>query len=59
MPYKSQAQRALFYAKEARGELPKGTAERWQEETGKRKLPEYVKEAQKRALGKLAKKGQS
>ncbi len=56
MPYKSQAQRKLFYAKEARGELPKGTAERWQEETGKRKLPEYVEEAQRRALKKLSKR---
>lgn len=29
-----------MYAAEARGELPKGTAARWQKETGKKKLPE-------------------
>jgi hypothetical protein len=44
MPFKSQAQRRLFYAKEARGELPKGTAAKWEEHTPKdKKLPEHVK----------------
>lgn len=42
MPYKSDSQRRLFFAKEARGEMPEGTAERWQAETGKKKLPEHV-----------------
>lgn len=54
MPYKSQAQRALFYAKESRGELPEGTAERWEKETKKKKLPEYASEAKRRALSRLA-----
>ena len=43
MPFKSKAQRRFFYAAEARGELPKGTAARWEEETPKgKKLPEKV-----------------
>lgn len=33
MPYKSQAQRRFMYAAEARGEVPKGTADRWSKET--------------------------
>jgi hypothetical protein len=40
MPFKSEAQRRFMYAAEARGEVPKGTAAKWQEETGKKKLPE-------------------
>jgi hypothetical protein len=46
MPYKSKAQMRLFFAKEKRGELPKGTAERWAEHTPSIKaLPEHKKEA--------------
>ena len=42
MPYESESQRRLFYAKESRGELPEGTAERWSKETKKKgkRLPE-------------------
>lgn len=41
MPYKSQAQRRFMYAAEARGEVPKGTADRWSKETKNIKsLPE-------------------
>lgn len=54
MPYKSQAQRRFMYAAEARGDVKKGTAGRWEQETTSTRLPEYVKEAQRRALGKLA-----
>lgn len=43
MSFKSQAQRRFMFAAEARGEVPKGTARRWQRETGKgKKLPEKV-----------------
>ena len=41
MPFQSQAQRRLFFAKEERGELPKGTAKRWAKHTKNIKaLPE-------------------
>ncbi|MFZ5559822.1 MAG: hypothetical protein ACOZAL_03445 [Patescibacteria group bacterium] len=44
MPYHSKAQQRFFFAKEKRGELPKGTAERWAHETPNIKaLPERVK----------------
>lgn len=46
MPFKSEAQRRFFHAAEARGELPKGTAARWEDETPKAKrkrLPMHVK----------------
>jgi hypothetical protein len=44
MPYKSKAQQRLFFAKEERGELPKGTAKRWAHETKNiKKLPEKKK----------------
>jgi len=47
MPFKSQAQRTLFYAKAERGEIPKETVKRWEEETPKgKKLPEKVKTAE-------------
>lgn len=45
MPFASKAQRRFFYAAEARGQMPKGTAARWQKETGKKKLPEHKKTA--------------
>jgi len=52
MPFKSKRQWRAFFAMEARGELPKGTARRWARETkaaGKsyRSLPERVKRKQK------------
>lgn len=53
MPFKSRSQQRLFFAKEARGELPKGTAKQWAKETPSlKKLPEHV-EAKKRALNKF------
>jgi len=33
MPFKSKAQWRRFFAMEARGELPKGTARKWAHET--------------------------
>lgn len=44
MPFVSQKQRALFHAKEKRGEIKKGTTARWERETPKgKKLPKRVK----------------
>lgn len=43
MPFKSKAQRRLFYVLEAKGKLKKGTARQWDAETGDRKLPERVR----------------
>lgn len=49
MPWKSEAQRRLFYAMASRGEITQETLERWKRETGDRKLPERVsKDAIKR-----------
>ena len=49
MPWKSEAQRRLFYAMASRGEISRETLERWKRETGDRKLPERVsKDAIKR-----------
>lgn len=43
MPFASRKQRAWMYAAEKRGEVPAGTAERWQAETPKgKKLPKYA-----------------
>lgn len=44
MPFKSRAQARRFFAMEARGELPRGTARRWAHETpgGITSLPERV-----------------
>ena len=44
MPFKSKSQQRLFFAKEARHELPKGTAKRWAHETKNiKRLPERKK----------------
>jgi hypothetical protein len=43
MPFKSQSQARLFFAKEARGELPKEKALEWAHKTKDiKKLPEKV-----------------
>lgn len=42
MPFKSEAQRRLFYAKAKRGEMSKATVKRWEDETPKKKLPERL-----------------
>jgi len=48
MPFKSKSQMKLFFAKEARGELPKGTAEHWARETKDIKhLPPRVRKNKK------------
>lgn len=44
MPFKSKAQQRMMFAKEARGEVKKGTAKRWAHETKDMKhLPERKK----------------
>lgn len=43
MPFKSDAQRRLFYAKMGRGEISKKTVKKWEDETPKKKLPRYAK----------------
>jgi len=40
VPFKSKAQRRWMHAAEARGEVPKGTASRWEHETKDESLPE-------------------
>lgn len=43
MPFKSQAQRKMMYAKASRGEISKKTVEEFEAATPKNKpLPEYV-----------------
>jgi hypothetical protein len=57
MPFKSKAQQRLFFAKEARHELPKGTSKEWADETKDIKyLPEKVNYQREYALRELKKK---
>jgi|PlaIllAssembly_1097288.scaffolds.fasta_scaffold00046_8 hypothetical protein len=45
MPFKSEAQRRLFWAKVGRGEISRETAEKWEAHTpNKDELPMHVKE---------------
>ncbi len=57
MPFKSKDQMRLFFAKEERGELPKGTAKRWARHTPNiEDLPEKKSELQEKidiSLGKI------
>lgn len=46
MPFKSEAQRRLFHAKAARGEMSDETVKEWEHATkNKKKLPMHVKKA--------------
>lgn len=46
MPFKSRSQMRKFFAMEAEGKLPKGTARTWAHHTPNlKKLPEHVKAA--------------
>ena len=46
MPFKSKAQQRFMFAAESRGDVPKGTAERWAKETPDIKsLPEKKRKA--------------
>lgn len=54
MPYKSKSQQRAFFAMEAKGELPKGTAKKWMAHTENfSELPDKVK-AEKKAAFKVA-----
>lgn len=49
MPFKSKRQMRKFFAMEGRGELPKGTAERWAHKTKNIKsLPERMAKRKKK-----------
>jgi hypothetical protein len=55
MPFKSKAQQRYMFAAEARGELPRGTAERWAHHTRSiEALPERVKKRKKKAAAPLS-----
>lgn len=43
MPFKSEAQRRLFHAKEARGEMSKKTVDEWEHATKNKKNLPYHK----------------
>ena len=45
MPFKSEAQRRLFYAKARRGEMSPATIKKWEKHTPDKKLQERVKTA--------------
>ena len=56
MPFKSQAQRAYFHAAERRGELPPGTAARWEDHTLKgKRLPKRLRKKLKKRLRERSK----
>jgi hypothetical protein len=54
MPFKSEAQRRLFHAKEGRGEMSHKTVEEWEHATkNKKELPYHKKEASPLVLALL------
>ena len=55
MPFRSKAQRRLFYAKMRRGEIDPETVREWERETGNRRLPERVSR-RGRSRGRKAKR---
>lgn len=56
MPFKSKAQQRWMFAAEARGEVPKGTAKEWAEDTDFKKLPDRVKKKKKKKFTESLKK---
>lgn len=48
MPFKSQAQRRKFYMLAKQGKISKAKLKEWEEETGKRKLPERARAKRKK-----------
>ncbi len=48
MPFKSEAQRAKFAELVKQGKISQKEFDKWQSETGKKKLPERVKPKTKR-----------
>lgn len=52
MPFKSESQRRLFWAKVGRGEISRKTAEEWESHTPKKKrLPERMKQEKRSQVG--------
>jgi hypothetical protein len=49
MPFKSEAQRRLFHAKAARGEISKKTVHEWEHATKNKKALPYHKKHEKKA----------
>lgn len=43
MPFKSQAQRGMFYHLMAIGKMDPKTVKKWEKETKKKKLPYHIK----------------
>ena len=43
MPFKSKAQRRLFWAKVDKGEITEAKAREWERETKDKNLPEHIK----------------
>jgi hypothetical protein len=56
LPFRSKAQRRLFYAKLKRGEMSQKTIDEWESKT-KGKLPERVKNRKRKALQQHRYKG--
>ena len=54
MPFKSESQRRLFWAKVNRGEISKEEALKWERETKDKDLPEHVARPKKTAALELA-----
>ena len=54
MPFRSQSQRRLFYAKMKRGEISKKTVAEWESET-RGKLPERAKKKRRQKIHALHK----
>jgi hypothetical protein len=50
MPFKSQAQRGFMHAAESRGQVPKGTAAKWESHTKRKKLPQHVAKTAEQAV---------
>lgn len=54
MPFRSEKQRKLFYAKSQRGEISKKTVQHWESATTNKHLPERVKKHASYVLGSNA-----
>jgi len=53
MPFKSKSQQRMMFAKEAAGEVAKGTARRWAHETkDMKRLPEKKRKGKRKAKGR-------
>lgn len=55
MPYKSEAQRRLFHAKEARGEISPKVVKEFDKASKGKQLPEHLKQALNNKMEKVKK----